>query len=390
MVPPAASGRVMKTGGCHMVRLTELALTAALVLGPVACGGEGPDAVADITMPDSLGGVPADTVVKWVEYAESSDEGLWEERTDRLLFVPSDSLGGGMDPPFYDPYSFCAAGDTLYVADQSTCQVVAVRAGGEALWRAGGQGEGPGRFSRMGGIAVSSRHVCALNPVLGRAEIFGRGGEFIRSLEIQLPHDACGLSDGRFAVASRRQPGGHLHLVDPDSGVVHSFGEAVVGGAYDNIGMMDMLKVCAGPGDTLAVFNRYQGTLAVYEPEGWTCVYRGSRTFPDQPEPPRMEQSGDEMRFYMFPMASNAFVGPEGQLNTVIHFQSDGSFLSEMGGSGQSPVTVVDRYSWSGQYLDSYCLPDSFLGSARKLGDGRLAALDYRRGTLRLFRRLER
>lgn len=77
-----------------------------------------------------------------------------------------------------------------------------------------------------------------------------------------------------------------------------------------------------------------------------------------------MEQSGDEMRFYMFPIASSAFVGPEGQMNTVMQLQTDGTFLSEMGGSGP--------------------------GSARNLGDGRPAALDYRRGTLRLFRRLER
>lgn len=93
----------------------------------------------------------ADTGVKWVEYAESSDEGLWEERTDRLPFAPSDSLGGGMDPHFYDPCSFCAAGDTLFVADQSTRQVVAVRAGGEVLWPVGGQGEGPGRTTTSGG-----------------------------------------------------------------------------------------------------------------------------------------------------------------------------------------------------------------------------------------------
>ncbi len=330
-----------------------------------------------------------DTVLAWVRYAESSQEGLWETRDSHpLLFVPSDTLGGeAIDPPFYDPYAFCVSGDTVFLADQGAFEIVALDTSGAVLWRAGEQGEGPGHFSRMSTVAVSSEHVLAMNPLLGRVEVFDRSGRFLRSHEVSLPQDAASMSDGMFLVASMQQPGGHLHLLDPDSGIVESFGELPVSEDYDNVSMMDMMRLCVGPGDTIALFNRYEGRLAVYSPEGG-LIASDTRSYPATPEPPRMEQDGEMYRFYMFPVASNVFVGPEGSVNTVISYRADGSFLSDVGGSDGAPVLVIDRFSWDGTYLDSYCLPDSALGMTRTLPDGRLVSRSYGSGALNVYRRL--
>ena len=368
--------------------LSACLLLAAAIL---SCGGgtaEDPSRGQPV-LPDTIGGVPADTVVKWLEHAESPYGGMGAPENGTFYALDRRLGGEELNPAFYDPYDFCAQGDTLFVADQSTCQVVAITVDGDVLWRAGGQGEGPGHFSRMGGIAASEEHVCALNPILGRAELFGRDGAFLRSVEISLPHDVEAVSSGRFVVASRRQPGGHLHVLDPDSGLVRSFGEAVVDEAYENVGMMDMLKLAVGPGDTLALFNRYQGSLALYDYRGQTCVYRGSRQYPARPESPRMEQSGDMMQFYMFPVAVNVFFGSAEELNSVVKYQADGSFLSEMGGEGQPPVTVIDRYSWSGEYLGSFCLPESSAGATEAISGGRLVSHNYHLGTLDIYLPLE-
>ena len=52
------------------------------------------------------------------------------------------------------------------------------------------------------------------------------------------------------------------------------------------------------------------------------------------------------------------FIGPEGVINVRLEaIQKDGSVINSRTTIGPAPVTVIDRYSLTGEYLDSYCIP---------------------------------
>ncbi|MCK5134005.1 MAG: hypothetical protein KAR40_17885 [Candidatus Sabulitectum sp.] len=65
----------------------------------------------------------------------------------------------------------------------------------------------------------------------------------------------------------------------------------------------------------------------------------------------------------------------------------DGSFISDPEYLDFAPVTAVDRYDWDGNYLDSYCLPDSCINFVSSLNNNKLVAMNFAEGVLCLFER---
>ena len=94
------------------------------------------------------------------------------------------------------------------------------------LWKTGAKGEGPGEFSRLSSLAVSSRYLAVLNYRLSRIEFFERDGSFASSINLVGAQDIAAISHSTFIVASAGEPGGGLHIVNPEIGVIRSFGEA--------------------------------------------------------------------------------------------------------------------------------------------------------------------
>ena len=87
-----------------------------------------------------------------------------------------------------------------------------------------------------------------------------------------------------------------------------------------------------------------------------------------------------------FPIGGNIFLGSEGMLNVVVcNYMEDGSFLSNPDYLDFAPVTAIDRYNWDGDYLDSYCLPDSCINYVSKLSSNKYVAINFAEGILCLF-----
>ena len=330
---------------------------------------------------------------EWVEYLESSDDGLWERDTEHCLeyrnlgpFVSGDDL----EPAVYTPFALCSAGDTIFVTDYGPRKIVAFNSTGEVLWKIGGQGEGPGLFANMSTLAVSNRYLAVLNYALGRIDFFLRDGSYSHSISIALPQDIVTIDDTTFAVGSSSQPGGDIHILNSESGITESFGEAELI-EYRDIPRMDLMRLCYGDNGRLAIFNRYEGLLVIYDMNSEECIYRGSRNYPATPSPPRVyrSESGEE-RLLKFPIGGNAFLGPEGMLNVVLcNYMDDGSFISDPEYLDVAPVTAIDRYDWDGNYLDSYCLPDSSISFVAMLPDvGGIVAINYAEGILYYMEKL--
>ncbi|MCD4707625.1 MAG: hypothetical protein K8S62_07780 [Candidatus Sabulitectum sp.] len=315
---------------------------------------------------------------EWREYLQSSDDGLWEDIEEHFI---SYNPGGyftdpeAMAPMVYKPYSICTAGDTVFVADAGTQEIVALTNEGELIWKVGGAGEGPGNFSLVTTLAVSDRYVAALNINLGRIDFFYRDGSFSHCLNFTGAQDIAAIDDTTFVVGSTLEPGGDLHILNSEEGIIRSFGEAEMI-HLRNVPRIDLLRICPGENNRIAVFNRYEGLLAIYDIETEECIYRGSRVYPSSPE--------DRVRQY--PIGGNAFLGREGMINILFpNYMDDGSFLSDPDYVDFAQVTAVDRYDWDGNYLDSYCLPDSSLNYAVLLSDGRLVVRSFSEETLCIF-----
>ena len=310
----------------------------------------------------SSNGVSPSVVDDWVEYFQSSDIGLWEDSAEHHLSYRD--LGHlydveSIDVPVYSPFAVCCYSDTIFVTDAITKEIVALDIDGNVLWKTGGEGEGPGEFSLISTLAVSSMYVAAPNIHLGRVDLFHRDGSFFKSYPIDRPQDIVAIDDTTFIVGSTEAQGGDFHLLNARHGFMRSFGQANMIN-YDGLLRPDLMRLCSN-GERIAVFNRYEGLLAIYDIETEECIYMGSREYPSEPTPPESFTNSDgETRTIFFPIGGNAFLGPEDMLNIIIcNYMDDGTFISDPDYLDFAPVTGIDRYDWDGIYLDSYCLPDS-------------------------------
>ena len=106
----------------------------------------------------------ATTMQEWKEWAESSDEGLWEGDNSHSIVLEHLYTFGGEDDVntyFFYPEAFAVKGDTVFVSDGSTQKLVCFNLSGELLWSTEGAGEGPGHFSGVSQIAVSDDEIAS-------------------------------------------------------------------------------------------------------------------------------------------------------------------------------------------------------------------------------------
>lgn len=338
----------------------------------------------------SEGCMSSEMLLEWKMYLESTDDGLWEGDSHKSVVYNStaqycDTSGQVLE--VFRPSSFCEYDDNVYIADAATFQIIACDSNGSVLWRTGGRGEGPGHFTMMTSIAAVNNYIFALNPGLSRIEVFHREtGEYSHSFPFIAAEDIIALNDSTIAVGSRMGTGGDICVLDVEGDILKEFGETETVDYY-SIPRSDLMRLCADDSGRICIYNRYEGLLAIYDIESEACLFRGSRTYPATPEPPReMINEDGEKRLVFFPIGGNAYTGPHGAINIIIcNIMQDGTFISDPTYLDYAPITAVDRYDWEGNYLDSYCLPDSCINRVLYLPDGRIIARNYVEGSIKIF-----
>jgi len=220
----------------------------ALVFFSIACGGkENANIDSDHENAEVSDNEVNITIIdEWTEYLQSSDNGLWEDSTEHTLSYRY--LGHlydeeDLDIPVYSPFAVCCYSDTIFVTDAATKQIIAMDDEGSVLWKAGGEGEGPGEFSTMTTLAVSGKYVAVLNIHLGRIELFNRDGSFSHSIQVTRSQDIVALDDTTFIVASTEECGGDLHIINANGEIERSFGQANLD-HYDGILRLDLKRLC--------------------------------------------------------------------------------------------------------------------------------------------------
>lgn len=323
-------------------------------------------------------GIHTDTLEKWLAYANSSDEGLWaEDQSKEILVDRVDTYGGAGDlsPPFFRANFISAYGDTIYIADGAQEALVAMTSAGERLWTVGQLGGGPGDFAMIGSVSRFSDVIAVCNNSNSRLDFLSTAGTFLSSISVSGPQNVIMLSNTTGLVASKTQPGGDVHYFNVDSGIQRSIGETEWELFPNNYPRRDLF-LAYHPMGRIACVSQFQDELHIYDFETGEILHSGTRNLPASPT------DGSVERFYT--VYATIFIGPDSMINIPIsNLMDNGEFMGS-GGSRHSLVTIVDRYNWDGEYLDSYLLPDSLLGAI--VYTDKLGFIGAQRGTSEIHR----
>lgn len=161
-------------------------IAAAIFSG---CGENPPEEVCAIEAVEEIPTVP-DSVARWIDWAEESGDGLWEDDSHRFILEESVVYGGQEIPPFFNIEGFDFKGDTLFVSDPADQSLTAVSIStGEQIWKAGEQGEGPGCFNGICEIATGPSRIAVCDMGNSRVTLLNYTGEFFSEIPIQCPFD---------------------------------------------------------------------------------------------------------------------------------------------------------------------------------------------------------
>ena len=306
-------------------------------------------------------GVPFDTLTKWKTWAMRTDDGLWENETGHTIQLNLVQIYGGenlIDPPFFRLNWLSISGDTIFISDQAQEAIVCMGIDGTVHWTYGEEGEGPGHFCRILATDCSENWIAVCNVYGERIELLSRAGELIRIFSISNPQDVITINDTTFAVLSKSEPGGDVHIFHIEHGLQFSFGEAPWShhGKRANRDLNGLLI-----GEQLAVLSRFGNQLFFYDLEDKTVSDDFSRIYPTSFKGTEVftDDNGAVTGGLAYLVMGNFFTGPEGKINVgLMPFAPDGSFRTS-GNDPYGPVTIMDRYDNDGIYLDSYCIPVS-------------------------------
>ena len=134
------------------------------------------------------GDVVRDTI-DGVEHVTSTGPGAWAEGAGWRVDSAGTAIGAmeGADPYVFGQISAVAVASDrrIWVADAQAREIRVFSETGEFRQRVGRDGEGPGEFRHVGGLARAPDGVGAMDGRLGRVTVFDASGEVVRLLRLQ-------------------------------------------------------------------------------------------------------------------------------------------------------------------------------------------------------------
>lgn len=322
-------------------------------------------------------------LLEWKTWAESSSEGLWENNLEYSIILRSDWAIGEdeLQPPFYAIESFDVSGNTLFVADPASQKLIALREDGTNLWTLGQPGEGPGSFSCIGQIEVGSSLILVSNMDNSRIDIVSRDGEWLNSISLYQPYDIQFYQDSLIIAASLSDPDRLINILNLDGDLVSSFGSW-----DDPSGDLPFcnrnLHIALSEDSLLAVSSYYSSYIQIYDLTTTELIAGFQRETPLTNVDIEMHSDGETHNFSLPIHHLDVFEGPSGMLNVLLRpFTTN----KEIATSSEeiATIAVIDRFNWSGEYLDSYAIPT--IAGQVIFRDGQLYVSDEMNSTLRCY-----
>ncbi len=333
----------------HFAELAVIALvTAALSTG---CGEGSAEEVSVIDTVEELPAVP-DSVAGWIDWAEESGEGLWEDDSHRFILEESIVYGGQEIPPFFNVDGLCFKGDTMFVSDPADQSLAAVSlTTGEQIWKIGEEGEGPGRFNGISEIAAGSSRIAVCNMGNNRITLLDFSGELFAEIAMQCPFDVIWHGDSLYALSlAESKP---LSIYTAEGELLSSCGDLPEELSYISYANKHLHGVISPDGNVL-VISRFVGGIWEIDPATGSTELLADLVFPQG------EMVNDLASGSFTILSRDIFIGPDGMVNVILPvFTENGGSLGDGGELLQK--TAIHRYNWDGEYLDSWVM-DGIVG----------------------------
>lgn len=308
-----------------------------------------------------------DTVHNVCNELMSSDNALWEDSIHRKLFIGDGEsvlpLNDALAENMVFVKTFSMHDDQILIYDAYQHQIAMLSLSGDMDWVYGNQGEGPEHYS--GSIeGVLNRHGLTIrDSSLSKLDLVGLDGQLRTSLVISGVQTGIALSDGRLcAISSWDSANGIVSIYGAAGEITASFGDDQE--MYE-MPSMPYYRFCAlNESEDLIAFASYKHTYICIADISQKTVGFFSRDYPFRN--PTFDEVATETGtagIRVYPNINSVFVGPDGMINIQILIPNlDGEFASALVNYDRD-YTVVDRFNWNGQYLDTYLIPMPRIGS---------------------------
>lgn len=333
-----------------MKLIVGVSISIFLTIICFACGGN-PAPETETAETETMMEQP-DTLSQWVSWAESSDDGLWAGE-DRVRLIHLDKYTGDESGIYFNPSTIAYHDGYIYVADQNQETIICMDASDKQnTWQYGEPGEGPGHFSGIGHIAVSDSSVFVGNMQNGRIEIFSRDGDYQGNLALACPYDMAIISDSLLAVASIAE-GDLITLINIRSNEKFgSFGEWQTDLETNIMYSNKNLFVCVLGDSLLAVASFYESNVRIFNIYTEEMVSEFYRTIPFTIEP----NDPGMFRIHIVDICAYNDSILCVALAPVTHNRMP---INQDNIDELAEITVYDRYSLDGEYLDSFIIPEN-------------------------------
>ena len=292
-----------------------------------------------------------DTLEKWRQWAMRTDEGLWENdpaHNVRLELVKTYGGEEEIEPPFYRINWVHVSGDTIFISDQAQEALICMGMDGSVYWKYGEPGEGPGHFCWIGATDTGSNWIAVCNTNGDKVEILSRDGQRMSIINISNPQDVITLTDTTIAILSKAEPGGDVHVYQLLDTHLYSFGEA----PWTHRGVRANRDLgCLLFGDTLVVTSKFCNQIFFYDLENKTLSDDFARKYPTEYQ---ITHGG-----LAWHVSGRPFLGPDSVLCINLPpFSYNAEFkITYTPFEEWQSTTIIDRYNFNGNYLDSFCIP---------------------------------
>lgn len=292
----------------------------------------------------------SDTLSAWRTWAESSDDGLWcGEKRVNLEYIRE--FTGEEGDNYFIANDIAINRGKIYITDRCNSRISCINADdGSTLWTFGEPGEGPGHFSFMGHVAVSSSVVYVGNMMNGRIEILSQNGEYVDNIPIMWPYDIILMNDTTLIVMSLSTES-IINLYDAGTNEFRrSFGQWETKHEENIMGVPRNLLSCALGDSLIGVASCYESTVRIFNIFTEEMIVEFSRNLPFDPSGGRGRGSVELLDIYAMNDSVLCVLLPH-------KVTWDKEMLTLDTYDEMAEITVCDRYSINGDYLDSFIFP---------------------------------
>lgn len=331
--------------------------------------------------------ISPDTIISVREWAMSSSEGLWEDSLQYMVFVNDGEpipLNSTLEAQSIYPKTFSINEEKIVIFDQYQHSLAYCDLNGSIEWEYGEDGEGPEHYCGNMEGRVNDYGISIRDSALSKLDIISHDGELLNSEVLTGVQYGCALPNGSFCTISSWTSSGIFSIYNSSGELESTFGDDTAmyeqpSMPYYRFAILDkegiLLATASYKDDYLCLANLSEGSISFHQREKPFDVPTYDRV---------VDNNGAAAGIRLYPNINALFTGPDDMINIQVLIPNlDGNCVSALGLYDRD-YTLIDRYNWYGEYLESYIIPMGSIGSLC-YSNGSYYALRYEDGLIYKF-----